>query len=72
MQYHYTRAYRAHLGHTQVIVPDEVADDQRMYASDNVSFPALRLDGRKVTVRIDGLATGLWTPGTGDLVVRKT
>ena len=50
-----------------VIIPDQVADDQRGH--DSLTFPALRLNGQRVRVKLRGDLYGLWTPGTGDPVV---
>lgn len=70
MKYTYTRGYAAHYGDTIVTVPDQVADDQKGFAERGQSFPAVRRNGQKVRVRIDADATGLFTTGTGDLVVK--
>lgn len=73
-RYTFDRKFAAHYGMSRVvIVPDQVADDQKGFA--DRSFPAIvvgpvSLAGRKVRVRIDAEATGLWTSGTGDLRVR--
>jgi hypothetical protein len=70
MKYTYDKKYAAHYGDTTVTVPDQVASDQRGFAGLDNSFPAIRRNGQKVRVRIDAEATGLWTPGTGDLRVK--
>lgn len=49
-----------------VIIPDQVADNQREY--DGKTFPVLR-SGKKVRATLRGDLYGLWTPGTGDCVV---
>ena len=53
-----------------VTVPDQVAHDQRGFAERDQAFPAL-LAGRKIWMHVDAEATGLFTAGTGDLVVRR-
>lgn len=70
MQYTYDKRYAAHYGDTTVTVPDQVAGDQKGFALTDKSFPAIRKNGQKVRVRVDAEATGLWTPGTGDLRVK--
>ncbi len=71
MKYTYTHHYQAHYGNSVVIIPDQVIDLQREYAQADRSFPALRLDGSKVRVKIDAEATGLFTTGTGDPHVKS-
>lgn len=56
----------------RVIVPDEVAADQKCY--DGKTFPALRVNqfgrvGAKCRARLMGDAYGLHTSGTGDMIV---
>ncbi len=79
-EYTYTRQFAAHYGNATAIVPDQVAEDQRGWDESGKSFPAIRagafgnpLPGapRKVRVRVDGEAYGLYTPGTGDMVVKS-
>ena len=50
-----------------VIIPDQVAEAQRDF--DGKTFPALRLNGQRVRVKLRGDLYGLWTTGTGDAVV---
>jgi hypothetical protein len=70
--YTYQKHYQAHYGTQIVTVPDQVASDQRGFAARHQSFPAfLRPSGRKVRVQVHADATGLWSTGTGDLVVRS-
>lgn len=69
--YTYTRRFAAHHGQGIVTIPDQVAEDQRGYAAADRSFPALRDDGRRVRVRLDAEAYGLFATGTGDAVVRS-
>lgn len=69
--YTYTQRAAAHYGSNVVTVPDRVADDQRGFANADKSFPALRADGSKVRVRLDAEAYGLFTTGTGDMIVRS-
>ncbi len=67
----YTKQYAAHYNGAVVTVPDDVADHQREWDATGRSFMALRTDGSKVRVRLDGDAYGLHTPGTGDMVVKS-
>lgn len=72
-KYTWNDGFQARYGSTTVIVPDQVADDQRgWYKAGNKSFPALRIPvtGETVRVHIDSDAYGLFTSGTGDMVVR--
>lgn len=67
----YTFDNRAH-AHTfgrnaLVIVPDQVAADQKRF--DGRRFPVLRLDGTKTRATLRGEEYGLHTSGTGDMVV---
>ena len=64
MKITYKLGYQAHQGNRVVILPDAVATDQRSW--DGRTFNALRLDGRKVRVKLRGDLYGLHTPGTGD------
>jgi hypothetical protein len=74
MRHTYLREYRARLLDADdtdcgtVIVPDAVAADQRVW--DGRRIPAKDAKGYLVRVRLDGAAYGLWTSGTGDMVVR--
>jgi hypothetical protein len=65
----YTRRFAAHMKDIVVTVPDQVADDQCGFAERDVMFPALLPTGGRVMAYVDAEATGLSTPGTGDLVV---
>ena len=67
-KYTYKQRYAADYRDETVTVPDQVANAQRDYADRNASFPAI-LHGKKIRVRIDADATGLYTTGTGDLCV---
>jgi hypothetical protein len=69
-RYSYDRQFWAHYGDELVVVPDQVAADQKGYAERNEAFPAI-VRGETIMMLIDAEATGLWTPGTGDLVVRR-
>ncbi len=79
-RYTYSKSFVARLGDAFVLVPDQVAENQSHFAESTVRFPARpchanghrRLSGRaSIMVRIDADATGLGTPGIGDLVVVK-
>lgn len=50
-----------------VIVPDEVAENQKDF--DLCIFPVLGLDGKKRMGQLRGDLYGLRTPGTGDMVI---
>ncbi|NBW19647.1 MAG: hypothetical protein EBR82_67905 [Caulobacteraceae bacterium] len=52
-----------------VVIPDQVEADQHAFDSLSLAFPALRLNGQRVRVKLRGDLYGLWTPGTGDPVV---
>lgn len=52
-----------------VTIPDQVYEDQKSY--DGRTFPAIREDGVRIRVRLDGDAYGLHTAGTGDPVVKS-
>lgn len=69
----YSKRFEAHYGTKGqiVIIPDEVANDQRKWVQDgNKPFPAyVKGQGRKVRAKLDPDAYGLMTPGTGDPVV---
>lgn len=77
MRYTYIQQAVAHYGDGLVIVPDQVADDQRAY--DGLAFPALRHTARpglrdpragsKLRARLRGDLYGLHTTGTGDMRV---
>ena len=67
----YKRHFWAHYGDRFVTVPDQVANDQKGFAEANRSFPARTSDGSHILVRVDAVATGLFTSGTGDLVVQR-
>jgi len=51
----------------EVIVPDEVADDQKSYHL--AVFPVLGLDGKKRQAQLRGDLYGLFTCGTGSMIV---
>ena len=68
MTYSYHMQYAARLDNAVVTVPDQIADNQESAAENDVVFPAL-YQGDEVMVRVDAEATGLFTPGVGDLVV---
>jgi len=71
-KYTYNSKFAAHYNGEIVTVPDQVSNDQRKWANDdNKSFPALRKNGTKVQVRLDPEAYGLFTSGTGDMVVKS-
>ncbi len=59
-----------------VLIPDEVAADQKYYDDRLVVFPVAYcsrcgvMTGRKARAMLDGDAYGLRTSGTGDPVVR--
>ncbi len=59
-----------------VLIPDEVAGDQKYYDDRCVVFPVVYCDnagrstGRKARAQLDGDAYGLHTSGTGDPIVR--
>lgn len=61
------RAHTISRAHT-VTIPDQVYADQKGY--DGKSFPVLRADGSRARAQLAGDEYGLWTPGTGDPVVR--
>ena len=65
------KGYEAHLGLTgrqTCIIPEEVAEDQKAY--DGKTFPAI-LRGKKIRVKLIGDDYGLFTSGTGDVIVRR-
>ena len=69
-KYTYTAGYQAHYNNGIVIIPDQVAGNQRNHVNNgNLSFPAIRKNGQKVQVRLAPMAYGLFTSGTGDPVV---
>jgi hypothetical protein len=76
MRYTYNYQYEAMLGlsgdnNRTAIVPDQVADNQRDY--DGKTFPAInKQTGRKIRVRLIGDYYGLYSPGTGDMIVRRS
>ena len=69
MRYTYDNHMLAHNGRRTVVVPDQVAGDQRAY--DGRTFPALADNGARVRVRLRGDLYGLHTAGTGDMVVTR-
>ena len=68
--YTWERKYAAWYRDFTVTVPDQVAEDQKGYARRNQTFPVIGVGGAKARARIDAEATGLFTGGTGDLVVK--
>lgn len=79
-KYTYNRQYAARYGDACVIVPDQVAEDQRGWDQSGKSFPAIcttscgnqMAPARKVRVRLDGDAYCLWGGGgNGDMVVKS-
>lgn len=74
MRYTYNQKWHAHRNYKSgqydtVIVPDQVADNQKDF--DGMSFPALSLPGKKrVTVTLIGDDYDLNGSGTGDMCVR--
>jgi len=78
--YTYDRKLVAHLGETGgfVIVPDQISDAQKDHDRAGTVFAAYpcrstgaRESDEPLMVRLDGEAYGLWTPGTGDMIVRE-
>ena len=55
-------------GVTIVTIPDQVANNQQEY--DGKTFPVIRPDGTRARAMLMGDEYGLWTPGTGDPVVK--
>jgi len=54
----------------RVIVPDQVGDNQREY--DGMRVPCLdRITGKRVYARLRGDLYGLYTAGTGDMIVAR-
>ena len=63
--------YEVHLGLTgdrRARIPTEIADDQKGW--DGRTFLALLEDGRWMRVRLVGDDYGLYTAGTGEIIVR--
>ena len=50
-----------------VTVPDQVADNQKEF--DGETFPVIKSNGTRGRARLMGDEYGLWTSGTGDMVV---
>jgi hypothetical protein len=75
--YTYTDRFTAHYGKGFVIVPDQIAADQKAHDRAQTVFRAYRCDmtgweiGGYVNVRVNGDAYGLWTTGTGDMRVSR-
>jgi hypothetical protein len=67
----FVKKFEAHYGDTTVIVPDQVAANQREYDLARTQFPAKCRDGKRIRVRLDGKSYGLHTMGTGDMIVRR-
>lgn len=53
-----------------VQIPTDVCQAQKHYALADKSFPAIHRDGRPARARLAPERYGLFTPGTGDIVVR--
>ena len=70
MKHTYSMHFAAHYNGSIVTVPDTVAKDQSGFAESGKSFPALRRNGSRVRVKVDGEATGIGTAGIGDLTVK--
>ena len=68
-KYTYQKKKEAHYGSGTVIIPDQVASNQREFDLARTQFPAKRHDGTRIRVRLDGDAYGLHTGGTGDMIV---
>jgi hypothetical protein len=72
LAYSFDLNYQAHdglKGQTRVIVPDQVVENQKHYSSTMMCFPVRMFDGRYKWARLNGEAYGLWTSGTGDMIV---
>jgi len=69
----FSEKYEAMLEGHRVIVPNSVANNQRAIAEDGLVFPVLFEDaaGAWTLATVDAEATGLGTPGVGDLVARQ-
>ena len=73
MRYTYTQNYQAFCNYKdgykiKVIIPDIVCNNQKDY--DGKTFPAIVVStGKKKRVRLEGSDYGLYTYGTGDMVV---
>jgi hypothetical protein len=80
-KYTYTKRYQAAYGDKIVVVPDQVIDQRAWVNAGNKSFPAIihstvnytrhPNQGKKVRVVIDPEAYGLFSSGTGDMVVKS-
>lgn len=53
-----------------VSVPLTVRDNQRIYADHDRSFTVIRSDGRTGRAKLAPELYGLFTAGTGDMIVR--
>lgn len=53
-----------------VSVPLDVRDNQRLYATNDRSFTVVRPDGRTGRAKLAPELYGLFTTGTGDMIVR--
>jgi hypothetical protein len=69
--YTYYHNSAAWLGDEIVTVPDQIADEQHHHDRAQTFYPVPRGGGGTINVRLHGDAYGLWTPGTGDMIVRK-
>ena len=77
--YSYDRSDVAHLGKTGafVVVPDQIAANQKTHDKAETIFPAylcssegVRESDSPLWVRLDGEAYGLWSSAPTDMVVR--
>lgn len=68
--YYYLFQARSAEGDT-VMIPDQVADNQRAYDEDKFSFPVKLQDGRKARAVLMGDAYGLWGDGGDENPVVK-
>jgi len=79
--YTYNHKYQATYGDKVVTIPDQVIDQRAWVKEGNKSFPAIIVStingtrhpntGKKARVRLDPDAYGLFTPGTGDPIVKS-
>ena len=77
----YLEDRRASLGDDTVIIPDQIAHNQEFYAKHDEAFTVIyatpwdaNLNLRRTMfdrAKIDAAATGLFTTGTGDLVLKR-
>lgn len=71
MRHTYAMRHPAYFAGGIITVPDQVAAEQREYADANRSFWAIRANGNRVRVRLNGSAYGLYTSGTGDIICKS-